>query len=143
MIRPDVEIHWRPLLGRDEGWGAMQCLYSYLAPRTAEVLYIGKSWGVTVRGRWARSAKEGFWDDLETERGITKHVPLLGEIALFDGMRLSHQLLSDVESLLIREVQPWGNIQSKRSRISRPGLIVCCRGAWPMRRKLFRDEHSL
>jgi len=44
-----------------------------------EILYIGKSWGVTVRGRWNRTAKEGFWDDLETERGIHEHRVLFGE----------------------------------------------------------------
>ena len=50
----------------------MRCLYAYVAPNKKEILYIGKSWGVTVRGRWGRDAKSSFWDDLEKERKI-KH----------------------------------------------------------------------
>lgn len=135
-----VEVYWQFLTDGHDGWDQVRCLYAYLAPTKPEILYIGRSWGVTVRQRWNRSGKEHFWDDLEKQRKIKKHRALLGEVALSDGQRLSHELLCDIESLLIQEVQPWGNIQSRHSRISRPGLVVACKGKWPARQKLYRDE---
>ncbi len=53
---------------------------------------------------------------------------------------MTRQLLVDVESLLIYEVKPWGNIQAQSSRIQRPGLMVECRGAWPLRKRVFQDS---
>lgn len=138
----DAYVHWRFLKPDDAGWSQIRCLYAYLAPRTREVLYIGKAWGVTVRARWNRSGKYDFWDDLEKQRGIRTHAPLLGEIALPRRHRMTHELLCDIESLLIQQVQPWGNIQSRVSRISRPDFTVACRGSWPGRRRVFRDERS-
>jgi hypothetical protein len=138
---PHVEVDWRSLNGEDDaGWNLVRCLYGYLAPDMREILYIGKSWGVSVRGRWSRSAKSDFWDDLEAERKIARHYVLLGQIALFGESRLSRQLLADVESLLIFHLAPWGNIQSTRTRISRPGLVVRCVGAWPVKQQFFEDE---
>jgi hypothetical protein len=134
-----VEVHWQFLTEGHDGWNQVRCLYAYLAPIKPEVLYIGKSWGVSVRQRWSRSGKEHFWDDLEKQRKIKSHRALLGEVALLDGQRFSHQLLCDIESLLIQSIQPWGNIQSRSSRIERPGLIVSCKGKWPGRKKIFRD----
>lgn len=96
--------------------------------------------GGSVRARWNRSGKYDFWDDLEEQRGIKAHTPLLGEISLLAGERLTHAFLCDIEGLLIREVQPWGNIQSRKSRILRPGLVVRCRGSWPLHQKVFRDD---
>jgi hypothetical protein len=100
---------------------------------------MGKSWAVTVRGRWERAAKEQFWNDLERERNIPTHRAIHGEIVLPPGNRLSPELLSDIESLLIYKIKPWGNIQSREFRISRPGYVVACRGAWPHRKKIFQD----
>ncbi len=105
-----------------------------------EILYIGKAWGVTVRGRWNRVAKQAFWTDLEKKRGIYKHRPLLGEVRLNYAGRLSSQLLADVESLLIRAEQPWGNIQSKAQRTPRPGLSVHCAGRWPGQARAYLDK---
>jgi len=136
----DAFVHWRHLTPDDEGWNEVGCLYAYLAPRTREILYIGKAWNATVRARWNRSGKYAFWEDLERQRGIHKHSPLLGEIALRPRQRLTRELLPDIESLLIQQVQPWGNIQSRVTRISRPRFVVVCRGAWPTRKKVFRDE---
>ncbi|WP_257311284.1 hypothetical protein [Geothrix fuzhouensis] len=138
-----VRVDWRGLTShQDESWQNIKCLYAYLAPKTLEVLYIGKSWGVSVRGRWTRAAKEHFWNDLEKDRGITEHIPLLGELYLPEGRRLSSELLADVESLLIHRVSPWGNIQSKKTRISRPGLVVQCTGEWPFNQSKFHDDSS-
>jgi hypothetical protein len=137
----DVDIYWR-LLGSDDdpGWGQIRCLYAYYAPRRPEVLYIGKVWGVSVRGRWRRTAKAEFWNDLEEQRGIKYHRPVLGQLAVLPHIRVTRKLLAAVESLLIQRVQPWGNIQSRQSRIARPGLTVRCRGLWPHGTRFFRDE---
>lgn len=51
-----------------------------------------------------------------------------GELESPMGTRLTGQLLADVESLLIYQEQPWGNIQSRISRNSRPGMRVHCSG---------------
>lgn len=137
---PDAYVIWRHLKPRDDGWRRLRCLYAYLAPRTREILYIGKAWSVSVRARWSRSGKDAFWHDLERERGILKHAALLGEVLLPHSKHLSHELLSDIESLLIHQVRPWGNIQARVSRIARPGFVVVCRGLWPSRTKVFTDK---
>lgn len=139
-ISPDITIRWHPLTADHEGWKTKRCLYAYLAPRTNEILYIGKAWGVTVRGRWSRTAKENFWKDLERERGIRAHSPLFGEVELHYPGNLSSKLLADIESLLIAAEQPWGNIQSRNSRIARPGLAVKCIGRWPGRARIYVDN---
>lgn len=138
-IIADIEIKWSFLLEEDERWNTLRCLYAYVLPDSKETLYIGKSWGVTVKGRWNRSAKENFWDDLESLRGIQQHAVLLGEPYLPPRKRLTHQLLADVESLLIMAEQPWGNIQSMKSRIERPGLVVHCSGDWLGKSSHYKD----
>ena len=120
-------------------WSQTRVLYAYLASVNHEILYIGKADGTTVRQRWTRSAKEGFWADLEKERRILRHGILAGEIELEKGYRLTRELLADIESLLIKRISPWGNIQSRWSRILRPGLRVICKGEWPLKRRDFRD----
>lgn len=135
-----ADVHWKYLSVGSSEWNRVRCLYAYRAPRASEILYIGKSWGVSVRQRWCRSGKESFWDDLERDRGLDQHRVMIGEIALPDGQRLTHQLLCDIESLLIYETQPWGNIQSRSSRISRPGLVVTCNGDWPENKRVYLDD---
>ena len=134
----NVKVVWSILSNDDDRWNAIRCLYVYLAPDEKEILYIGKSWGVSVRQRWNRSGNEKFWDDLEEQRGIKSHIALIGEVALEKGCRLSDQLLSDIESLLIFKEDPWGNIQSTNSRASRPGMFVECSGQWPSK-KMYYD----
>lgn len=134
-------VDWR-FLGDDDddGWDQLRCLYAYHAPRASEVFYIGKAWGKTVYQRWLREAKEKFWNDLERDRGISSHRPAIGTVALLEGNRLSHALLCDIESLLIQQLQPWGNIQCRFTRIARPDLVVTCRGAsWRNQPRMFRD----
>jgi hypothetical protein len=58
---------------------------------------------------------------------------------LQEGRRLSSPLLADAESLLIMRLDPFGNIQSRATRIERPGLRVHCEGAWPFKRGRFHD----
>jgi hypothetical protein len=139
----DAFIDWRPLPNNfeDDGWDQIRCLYAYLAPKGREVIYIGKAWGKTVYERWCREAKGDFWGDLERERGVFSHRAAVGTIALDPGARLTHALLQDIESLLIAQLRPWGNIQNSRSRgIVRPGFAAECRGSWPLAKRLFRDQ---
>jgi hypothetical protein len=119
-------------------WLAIRGLYAYVGPKN-EVLYVGKVDGTTVRQRWNRSGKEAFWNDLERERNIFKHAAIFGAIELGMGSRLTRELLADIESLLIKRVQPWGNIQSRNMRIARPGLHVRCAGSWPLQKSQFYD----
>jgi len=64
---------------------------------------------------------------------------LHGEPVLKEDRRRSSELLGDVESLLITRLRPFGNIQSRGSRVMRPGLRVQCTGDWPFRRFRFYD----
>jgi hypothetical protein len=122
---------------RDDRWLYSRTVYAYLAPRVNEVLYIGKADGCTVRERWVQ--KRQFWSDLEQQRNLKSHRVIVADWEIPDGSRMTRELLADVESLLIFEVKPWGNVQAQSSRTSRPGLIVECRGKWPLTRRIFRD----
>lgn len=138
VARPtlDITLRWHDLGDDDDPrWRYSRALYAYLSPRSLEILYIGKADGCSVRGRWRQ--KQIFWRDLEKERGIFNHTVIVAEMEA--DCRMTRQLLADVESLLIYEVEPWGNIQCQKSRISRTGLKVECRGAWPLSRRVFRD----
>lgn len=136
-----VEILWKPIRGhKDPKWGWKRVLYAYLSPDRKKILYIGKAYRMTVRERWCYSGKAGFWDWLESELGITKHIVLVGKINFLEGDRITDQLLSDIESLLIKRIKPPGNIQSKVSRISRPGLRVRCLGGWDGWKKEYREN---
>lgn len=96
-----------------------RCLYCYLHPDTDEILYIGKADGPSVQQRYGAPDKDSFFDDLESAHGIRDVEVLVGVLGLEEGHRLSRELLGDIESLLIMRLQPFGNIQSKQSRISR------------------------
>jgi hypothetical protein len=139
-ISPDIVVEWRILKADDEGWSSSRCLYAYITTNKKEILYIGKAWGVTVKGRWNRASKENFWNDLERKRGIFEHLVLLGNVTLSYSGRLTSELLVDIETLLIMGEQPWGNIQSKQSRIPRPGLVVECAGVWPGQARFYADN---
>lgn len=127
----------------EPAWQLCRLLYAYLVP-PEEIVYIGKADYRSVHERWQRSAKPRFWAALERERGFQKHAVLVGAVDLEHGRRLSADLLGDIESLLIHRVRPWGNrSQSTRTRVSRPaGLIVECRGAWPIEPRRFIDDDS-
>ncbi|MBI4248986.1 MAG: hypothetical protein HY611_05740 [Elusimicrobia bacterium] len=114
-------------------------MYAYSTADLREILYIGKVDGTTIRQRWNRQAKANFWNDLEKKRKIYKHSVFAGEAGLPPNARLSMELLADIESLLIKRIAPWGNIQSRTARISRPGLRVRCLGDWPLRKREFLD----
>jgi hypothetical protein len=129
----DILVDWKTVNGKsDPLWQVRRGLYSYLHPKTFEILYVGKVDGTSVRGRWLRPAKSDFWEDLERERNIKTHMIIVGLLTLERTRRFSSELLADVESLLIARVLPWGNIQSRAKRISRKSMIVTCAGKWPI-----------
>lgn len=138
-----IRIHWAVISGEDDAkWGWSGVLYAYLAPGDEEILYVGKADGAnsTVRRRWNADDKAGFWRDLERQRGIHQHAVTVGAVNVGRGGRLTRELLADVESLLIKWEQPWGNVQGRKERnFSRPGMKVRCAGDWPGRAR-YLDE---
>jgi len=136
-----VRLHWNFVESDyDPRWGYERTLYAYLTPRKAEILYIGKCDGTTVRTRWRYGAKRGLWDYINEERLLKSHRLIVAEVELPEGKRLSRELLSDIESLLIQQTAACGNVQCATSRISRPGTEVRCLNAWPLSKRVFRDR---
>jgi hypothetical protein len=134
-----VIIEWRFIRGdSDPLWKVERGLYAYIRDDSKEILYIGKVDGTTVRQRWQR--KPDLWNYVEKELGIHKHAVIVGDIILDPNQRLTRELLADIESLLINQLRPSGNIQSRHSRISRPGLVVSFTGEWPLGKKRFFDD---
>lgn len=125
-----VKITWYKI---DENnyylWQVNRGLYIYKS-KYDEILYIGKVDGTTVRQRAQPSAKPNVWNRIYNERGNIEFNVFVGLIELPKGNRLSRQLLVDIESLLIYEIQPVGNNACTKSRISRPGLYVKNFGNW-------------
>jgi hypothetical protein len=135
-----VILHWYDVGDHDDArWRHDLALYAYLAPMKPEIYYLSKCDRTTVRGRASFSAKPRAWDCIN--RNSKTHCLIVAEIEV--GQRLTRELLADIESLLIFEVQPCCNVQNTASRgkHSRPGMRVECRGnAWPLSRRVFWDE---
>jgi len=121
-------------------WQYQRALYSYLAPQRREILYLGKCDGTTVLAPWSYSAKAGAWDFINIDRGLGSHWVIVADIELPAGTRLTGELLSDIESLLINRIDACANVQCRRSRIQRPRLVVRCSGAWPLATRVFRES---
>lgn len=137
-----IKVDWFFIKNKhDPEWDRTNCLYAYLKIEDSEILYVGKAYGekTSVRDRFKAEDKQKLWDDLEKKRGITKVYVLVGELHLPEDQNLTEELLKDIETLLIYEEDPWGNIMGKETRTSRPGMIVKCIGSWPGRRK-YVDE---
>ncbi len=135
-----VVVKWDPLgnIRHDEGWDYDRCLYAYLGPGN-EILYIGLCWNSTVDERFC--GKRAMWRYLG-EQGIRRCTVVLGEVAVSSG-RMTRQILSDVESLLIFTEQPPANISCTKSRISRPGMVVSCSGYWPGGQNTYYDDYGV
>lgn len=106
-------------------------------------MYIGKADYCTMWERMRGEHKERLFYDLSRYfRYAVDARPrvLHGEINILNGQRYSSALLHDLESLLVKRLKPWGNIQ--RGLSWRPGLELQCVGDWPFKRKRFRDNHS-
>ncbi len=139
-----LEIVWAELDDDDEAWDEVRCLYAYIEPESDEVLYIGKAWGKTLRERLDAPDKDEVFARLKAagydlnDDGVGV---LIGRVTLEPGMRLTKELLKDIESLLIYEIEPEGNEQNIYSRGSwRSGLEVRCKGDWPHPLNTFVDE---
>jgi hypothetical protein len=134
-----VEVDWTHLDEhyRHSLWKGELCLYAYLHPAQDWLLYVGKADFSTVRSRLRGDHKAKLWHDLWRRYRIEDVRVMQGEL-LLEGRRTS-QLLADVESLLIKRLVPFGNIQSTRTRISRTGMRVHCVGDWPFKRFRFHD----
>ena len=99
-----VRLHWNSVQTDDDPrWCYERAVYAYLAPQKAEILYIGKCDGTTVRARWRYGAKHGLWDYINEERLLKTHRLIVADVELLRGKRLSRELLSDIESLLIHK----------------------------------------
>lgn len=133
----EVHLKWKRKTKRNED--LCRVLYSYLDPTDDEILYIGKADFCSVGERMRGEHKRGLYGFFE-EIGIPKFEVIIGNFYLDEGRRLSQELISDTESLLIKRLQPRGNIMSKTSRISRPGLRVLCFENWPHSRAYFHDK---
>jgi hypothetical protein len=137
-----VEVDWALLKDRwDERWREGLGLYVYLHPDRNWLLYIGKCDFSSTRQRLYGTHKERLFEDIRHEYGVERDElrTMHGRLILAKGFRRSSELLADVESLLIMRRRPFGNIQSTRRRISRPGLRVHCIGHWPFNRRRFHD----
>jgi len=134
-----IEIEWQYTGGGEESLEFSRVLYAYLHPDTSEILYIGKADYCTVKKRLFGAHKEEIFEKMVSNLGITELHAIVGVLYVPENRRYSSELLADIESLLIIKVQPPYNIQSRRSRISRPGLGVRCIGAWPHEQEYFID----
>ena len=121
--------------------GLSRCLYLY-ASADNQILYIGQvgANSSSVRKRWTRSGKSLCWDFIETELGVYEHSLLVGSIFTPGEKRMTRQVLTDVETLLIYYLKPPANLAAIHTRISRPGLVVTCTGDWPVPSKTFIDQ---
>ena len=132
-----IEIQWRTLLPESKEWNHRHVLYAYLDPNTDQILYLGMAWQRTVRQRFRDRDKNALRDFLTDELGLEGVKVLVGSVWMKG--RLTRQLLSDVESLLIKRLQPAGNIMCRSSRISRRGMRLECFQEWPHERTRFVD----
>lgn len=144
-------LEHRRLQYADHKWQMSGVLYAYLDPSTAldpgtaEMLYIGKAVGCTVLQRLEAPDKNGFFADLKRKQRKDAGVVsvMVGMIKPADGsmpIRVTRELIADIESLLINKIKPWGNIQFLRQRnISRLGMRVKCAGDWPLEQNMYVD----
>lgn len=137
-----IKLHWHGCGYKDNPrWNYSRALYAYLAPVKAEIYYLGKCYGTTVRQRWNYDAKSDVWKWIG--KRTKNHCPIVAKFELPEGMNLSKNLLEAVECLLIFRLQPPCNVQCKSSRgkYRRPGMKVVCLGkAWRLSKKTFKDE---
>ena len=135
----NIEIEWKYTDGDEENLEFSRALYAYLHPDTSEILYIGKADLCTVKERLSGAHKEEIFEQMVGNLGITELHAIVGVLYIPNDRKYSSELLSDIESLLIIKVQQSYNIQSRKSRISRPGLEVRCIGEWPHAQEHFID----
>jgi|SRR5579859_4537101 len=134
-----VQVHWTELKSqRNSLLDETLCLYAYLHLTRDWILYIGKADFQSVWQRMWGKHKEEIIRDIRREYGIPQVRVMHGHLKV---ARRTSELLSDVESLLINRIKPYGNQHYMDSRpTSRPGMVVECTGDWPMTRYRFIDS---
>jgi hypothetical protein len=138
-VYDDIRIRWKTVWTTNvDDLESVRCLYAYVIPTQEEIIYLGKADRHSVMQRWKGSDKHALheWADRESIDMVRVHV---GFPSWGDG-RYSPQKLADVESLLIFNIRPPGNIACLTDRIARPGLRVRCIGDWPDLQRTFIDS---
>lgn len=118
-MSPNIVVDWHAIASeRDVLWTFRGVLYVFCQARTHRVLYLGKADYSSVRERFRCRAKDLLWNYLAREHGVERVEVRVGVVIA--ECRLTTQLLSDTESLLIERLAPCGNVQCVTSRIQRP-----------------------
>jgi hypothetical protein len=130
----------KTLLSDSEEWDHRYVLYAHLNPHTDKIIYLGMAWHRTVRQTFRDRDKNALHDFFLNDLGIEGVVVIVGSIYM-EG-RLTRQLLSDIESLLIKRLRPAGIIMCRSTRISRPGMRLECFQEWPHQRSRFSDVRT-
>lgn len=134
-----ITVNWKYISGNeDEKWDWCRVLYMYLAPKEGEPIYIGQAYECSVRERFLTAGKAALWGYMKKLK-VMRHAIAVGNIIIPRGQNISKELVNDIESLLIYHTLPCGNIMSKDTRISRPGMKIRCGGDWPLPQKTFED----
>ena len=140
----EIPVYWYELRSRRNSlWQGSRCLYAYFHPESDLLLYVGQAERLTVEQRFYGPDKhQGLYAYIREEFKIDPHQlrVFAGLIDLPEGRRLSKALIDDVESLLIKRLQPYGNIKATKSRISRRGMLVLCLGDWLHSKTAFHDR---
>ncbi|SRR6266481_1243990 len=140
-----IIVDWLNISQNVKLWQRKRALYCILHPTQDTLLYLGRAVRSTVRRRWNAADKhERVWSRMADELGLDKHRIIVGTFKKVAERRISEEMISDVESLLIFRLRPLLNGQSTKTRgnYSRPGMTVHCTGAWPHRWKNYHDKAS-
>jgi hypothetical protein len=135
-----VHVDWTFIEGSHNPlWESTGVLYSYVHPHRDLVLYVGKAGDSTLKERQYSPHKNRLFEALEEHCGSPDLRVMRGDLHLGNGKRRSPELLADVEALLIRCLQPVGNINGRGTNRRRPDLKVICGGDWPLPEAMFLD----
>jgi len=132
----NICIKWKKLSTFNQNF--CKVLYANIDILRDKIVYIGKADFCSVKERLNGKDKKGLYDYLK-KNDIPKIRTIVGNIYLESDKKLSRELLIDIESLLVKRINPIGNIQSTKTRISRPGMRVFCEGFWPLVKNAFYD----
>src|ERR1022692_55922 len=133
-----VDVRWSAITSpSDPKWSVCNVLYAYLTPDKRTILNIGMAGYESVRDRFQCDSKKGF-KNWAISQEINEGIIIVGEIET-DAPRFTIEMLKDIESLLIYEIRPAGNVSNMVSRnITRPDLHVRCLGrVWPVQRDFY------
>jgi hypothetical protein len=127
-----VSVLWELATEASMSWNRVLYLYQ---KSDGSIYYIGKAYGQTVAQRRQDHADEGLitlGPFIPPSQRLTLMVGTLQA-----GQSITDSLVSDVEALLIREVQPSQNRVTPT--VSRDNLEVTCTGTWPLAQTVFSN----